>query len=63
MSAAGQGSVILVTHSPIGLEAFDEVLLLEAGRVLARGTHAELSALGRYRALMGMVAPGPSRVP
>lgn len=54
ISAAGRGSVVLITHSPIGLERFDEVLLLDAGRIVARGTHEELSRVGRYRALMGM---------
>ena len=56
--AGGAGeSVLLITHSPIGLEAFDEVLLLADGRVVARGRHEELLADGRYRALLGLDPP------
>lgn len=56
--AGGAGeSVLLITHSPIGLEAFDEVVLLEDGRVAARGRHEELLADGRYRALLGLDPP------
>ena len=52
MSAAEGGSVVVITHSPVGLERFDEVLLLEAGRVVARGRHEQLLDDGRYRALL-----------
>jgi thiol reductant ABC exporter CydC subunit len=42
-------SVLLVTHRLAGLEAMDEVVVLDRGRVAARGTHAELVAAGgRY---------------
>lgn len=51
--AAGDQAVMLVTHSPIGLEHFDEVLLLEGGRIVARGRSDELLGNARYRALMG----------
>ena len=37
-------TVVLVTHRPWGLRDMDEVLLLDAGRVQARGTFAELLA-------------------
>ncbi|MGN9911969.1 thiol reductant ABC exporter subunit CydC [Phytohabitans sp. LJ34] len=48
--AAARGAVVLVTHRLRGLEGMDEVLVLEAGRVVARGTHAELvEAPGWYR--------------
>ena len=39
-------SVLLVTHRPWGLEAMDEILVLDAGRIAARGTYAELIAGG-----------------
>ena len=40
---------LLITHRLAGLEEVDEVLVLDRGRVLERGTHAELLAIGgRY---------------
>ncbi|MGO9959583.1 MAG: thiol reductant ABC exporter subunit CydC [Solirubrobacteraceae bacterium] len=42
-------TTLLITHRLAGLEEIDEVLVLDAGRVLERGTHAELvGAGGRY---------------
>jgi ABC-type multidrug transport system fused ATPase/permease subunit len=42
-------TVLMVTHRLAGLEAMDEVVVLDRGRVAARGTHAELVAAGgRY---------------
>ena len=41
---------IWITHRLIGMDAMDEILVLSAGRVVERGTHAELLALeGLYR--------------
>jgi thiol reductant ABC exporter CydC subunit len=37
-------AILLITHRLAGLEAVDEVIVLDAGRVLERGTHAELLA-------------------
>jgi thiol reductant ABC exporter CydC subunit len=43
---------LLITHRLVGLEDFDEVLVLDRGRVVERGTHAELLELeGRYASL------------
>jgi len=43
---------LLITHRLAGLAEVDEVIVLDQGRVLERGTHAELLALrGRYAAL------------
>jgi thiol reductant ABC exporter CydC subunit len=39
-------AVLMVTHRLAGLEAMDEVVVLSGGRVVARGTHAELVAAG-----------------
>ncbi len=51
LDAAGPRSVLLITHSPAGLERMDEILVLEDGRVVERGTHAELLERGpRYAA-------------
>jgi ABC-type multidrug transport system fused ATPase/permease subunit len=45
-------TTLLITHRLTGLEEFDEVLVLDRGRVLERGTHAELLGFdGRYAAL------------
>ncbi len=43
---------LLITHRLAGLEEVDEVLVLDRGRVMERGTHAELLTLGgRYASL------------
>jgi ABC-type multidrug transport system fused ATPase/permease subunit len=61
LSATGDASVLLLTHSPIGLEGFDEVVAIEGGRVVARGRHGDLVAAGgRYAALMGLVSEPPA---
>jgi thiol reductant ABC exporter CydC subunit len=39
-------TTLLITHRLIGLEQLDEVLVLDAGRVIERGTHAELVGAG-----------------
>jgi thiol reductant ABC exporter CydC subunit len=45
-------TTLLITHRLTGLEEVDEVLVLDHGRVLERGTHGELLTLGgRYAAL------------
>ena len=45
---AGEGrATLLVTHRLVGLEAFDEVLVLERGRVAERGRAADLAGAGR----------------
>jgi thiol reductant ABC exporter CydC subunit len=46
-------ATLLITHRLAGLEEVDEVLVLDRGRVLERGTHAELISLGgRYAELL-----------
>jgi ATP-binding cassette subfamily C protein CydC len=50
--ATAPGAVVLVTHrlTPLAREHFDEVLVLEHGRITQRGSHAELvAAPGYYR--------------
>ena len=45
-------SLILITHRLAGLESVDEILFMEAGRVVERGTHdALLGQAGRYSSL------------
>jgi len=43
-------ATLLITHEPDGLDRVDEIVVLEAGRVVQRGTHRELlGAAGLYR--------------
>jgi ATP-binding cassette, subfamily C, bacterial CydC len=50
LAAAGARSVVLVTHRLAGLAGFDQILVLDAGRVVQRGRHDELTAApGWYR--------------
>ncbi len=42
-------SILLITHRLAGLQQIDEIIVLDGGRVLERGTHAELIRTGgRY---------------
>ncbi|MFJ3879300.1 thiol reductant ABC exporter subunit CydD [Streptomyces sp. NPDC090077] len=52
--AATEGrTTVLITHRLAGLEAVDEVLVLDGGTVVQRGTHAELAAAeGPLRTLL-----------
>jgi thiol reductant ABC exporter CydC subunit len=43
-AATAGRTILLITHRLVGLEAMDEIIVLEAGRVVERGTHAELIA-------------------
>jgi ATP-binding cassette subfamily C protein CydC/ATP-binding cassette subfamily C protein CydCD len=52
LAGTDEKATLLITHRLVGLEEADEVLVLERGRVVERGSHAELLALGgRYAAL------------
>ncbi len=45
-------STLLITHRLTGLEEVDEIIVLDAGRVVERGTHEDLlAASGRYATL------------
>ena len=45
-------SLVLITHRLFGLESVDEILVMEAGRVVERGTHDQLLGRGpRYQNL------------
>jgi len=39
-------ATLMITHRLVGLEAMDEILVLEAGKVVERGLHAELLERG-----------------
>ncbi len=43
-------TMLMITHRLVGMEAMDEILVLDQGRVVERGRHAELLRAGRlYR--------------
>jgi ABC-type multidrug transport system fused ATPase/permease subunit len=49
---AERRSLLLITHRLVGMEAMDEILVLEKGRVVERGQHAALLAsAGAYSRL------------
>ena len=45
-------SVLLITHRLMGMADMDEILVLRAGRIVERGTHADLLAAGGVYARM-----------
>jgi ATP-binding cassette subfamily C protein CydCD len=52
LAVARERATLLITHRLTGLKEVDEVLVLDRGQVVERGTHAELLALdGRYAEL------------
>ncbi len=46
LDAAGGRTVLLITHELGALGSFDEIVVLDAGRVLERGSHERLLATG-----------------
>jgi thiol reductant ABC exporter CydC subunit len=52
LADARERSLLLITHRLLGLEELDEIVVLDRGHVLERGTHGELlDREGRYAAL------------
>ena len=51
-------AVLLITHDLDGLDQVDEIVVLDRGRVVERGTHEELSAgAGVYQRMCGAAQP------
>ena len=56
-------ATLVITHRLVRMEEVNEILVLDGGRIVGRGTHEELvNARGRYRDLFeaqrGMLAVG-----
>ena len=52
LRASGDRSLLLITHQLTGLESIDEIVVLDRGLVVERGTHDDLlAARGRYASL------------
>jgi ABC-type transport system involved in cytochrome bd biosynthesis fused ATPase/permease subunit len=47
---AGSRSILYMTHYLAELEAFDEIVVLQNGRIIERGTHTELIRAGGWYA-------------
>jgi ABC-type multidrug transport system fused ATPase/permease subunit len=42
-------SLLLITHRLVGMDAMDEILLIDNGEIIERGTHQDLISLnGEY---------------
>lgn len=46
LDTAGERGVIWITHRLVRMESMDEIIVLDAGRVVERGTHAQLLGQG-----------------
>jgi ATP-binding cassette subfamily C protein CydC len=47
-------TTLLITHRPVTLADMDEILVMEHGRIVERGTHRELLSAERYPRLLGL---------
>lgn len=56
----GSAGVLVITHRLAGLDSFDEIVVLEAGRVIERGDHRALMEAGGWYA-RGVAAQRPVR--
>lgn len=57
LAATADRATILVSHRPSGLESVDEVLVLDDGRIVARGRYDEVSADRSRRPHRGGMRP------
>ena len=49
-------STLLITHRPAALADMDEILVMQRGRIIERGTHKQLLAAEHYPRLLGLDA-------
>jgi ATP-binding cassette subfamily C protein CydCD len=58
LTATAGRTVLLITHDLNGLEAVDEIVVLEHGQVAERGTHEQLArAGGAYQRMIRLSRP------
>lgn len=58
LAARADSGVVLATHRLVGLDRVDEIIVLDDGRIVQRGTHAALSTrTGPYRRMLEAAAP------
>lgn len=57
LRATSERSLLLITHRLEGLEQMDEILVMQEGRIVERGSHADLLGLGgRYAEMRAVEA-------
>ena len=56
-------ATLLITHRLAGLQAVDEIIVLDGGRALERGSHAELITAGGAYARMWARETGSTSPP
>lgn len=56
LDAAADQAVVLISHRPVGLDRMDEIIVMEDGVIVDRGTHEQLLTTSeRYRGMWGLV--------
>lgn len=59
LATTPEQAVLLITHRLAGLDAVDEVIVLEDGGAVQRGTHAQLlETAGRYARMWARESEG-----
>lgn len=48
LAAAADRTTLMITHRLVGLERFDVILVLQAGKIIERGQHADLLQINGY---------------
>ena len=66
LAATAGHATLLITHDRDGLDQLDEIVVLRDGRVIERGSHAELmrakgGALPQWQCSSGQLSPSPRR--
>ncbi len=57
LNSTDDRALILITHRPVGLDRMDEIIVLEDGVIVDRGTHEDLLERStRYQRMWGLVA-------
>ncbi len=60
LAATSNRTLLLITHRLSALERMDEVAVMEGGRIIERGSHADLmNGNTRYRQMQAVLAPSP----